>query len=245
MSVEASPVRNVRWHATADEGAWVDAAVAELRDAMSATLEQAGHSLLLVSGGSSPAPVLRALWAIDIDWSRMIVSLVDERDVDPADVGSNAHFVRETLLSNRAAKAMFWPLRETGQALDEAACVANHRWHALPAPTIAAVVLGMGEDAHTASLFPGAAGLASALVSGDPYAVIDASGCAGAGPWPRRISLTPAGLSRANLRMLLLRGVGKRAVFERAIATDDASEAPVRVAVDAPGAQLHIHWCAV
>lgn len=245
MSDEASPPRSVQWHATADERAWVDAAVAELHAAMSAKLEQPGHSLLLVSGGSSPAPVLRALSSVDIDWSRMIVSLVDERDVDPSDVGSNARFLRETLLSNRAAKAVFWPLREAGQALDEAVRVANRRWREMPALEVAAVVLGMGEDAHTASLFPGAAGLASALGSGDPYAVIDASGCTGAGAWPRRISLTPAGLSRANLRMLLLRGAGKRAVFERAIETDDVSAAPVRIAVDAPGAQLHVHWCAV
>jgi 6-phosphogluconolactonase len=245
MSDDASVPRNMLWHKTADERAWVDSAVAELRGAMSAALEQASHSLLLVSGGSSPAPVLRALSNIDIDWSRMIVSLVDERDVDPADVGSNAHFVQKTLLSNRAAKATFWPLREAGQALDDAVRTANRRWRAGPAPAIAAVVLGMGEDAHTASLFPGAGGLAFALASGDPYAEIDASDCPGAGAWPRRISLTPAGVSRASLRLLLLRGAGKRVVFERALATDDVREAPVRIAVDAPGAQLHVHWCAV
>lgn len=244
MSDDASPVRNVLWHVTADERAWVDAAVAELHEAMSAALGQTGHVLLLVSGGSSPAPVLRALSTIDLDWSRVIVSLVDERDVDPADVGSNARLVRDTLLSDRAAKAAFWPLREAGQALDDAVRVANRRWRAMPPPKVAAVVLGMGEDAHTASLFPGAAGLESALAAGDPYAEVDASGCAAAGPWPRRISLTPAGMSRASLRLLLIRGAGKRAVFERALVTDDVRKAPVRVAVDAPGAQLHVHWCA-
>jgi len=51
-------------------------------------------------------------------------------------------------------------------------------------------------------------------------------------------------MSRASLRLLLIRGAGKRAVFERALATDDVRKAPVRVAVDAPGAQLHVHWCA-
>jgi 6-phosphogluconolactonase len=231
------------WHATTDEHAWVDGAVAALRDAISAELVQASHALLLVSGGSSPAPVLRALSSADIDWPRVIVSLVDERDVDPSDAGSNARFVRETLLSGRAAKATFWPLRETGQSLDDALQAVNRRWHEA-VPNVAAAVLGMGDDAHTASLFPTAGGLDSALDTRDPYAAIDASGRAAAGAWPRRISLTPAGLSQATARLLLIRGEAKRKVFERALATNDVRQAPVRIAVDAPGARLQVHWCA-
>jgi 6-phosphogluconolactonase len=231
------------WCATTDDCAWGDGAVAALRAAIRVDLGLADRPLLLVSGGSTPAPVLRALSNADLDWTRVIVSLVDERDVESADVGSNARLVRETLLAGGAGRATFWPLREAGRTLEDAVRAANWRWNdALP--NVAAAVLGMGEDAHTASLFPGAIGLDSALAARDPYAAIDAGGCTAAGAWTRRISLTPAGLSHARSRLLLIRGESKRAVFERALATDDVRQAPVRIAVDAPGAQLHVHWCA-
>ena len=72
---------------------------------------------------------------------------------------------------------------------------------------------------------------------------VDASGCPGAGPWPRRISLTPTGLAPAQTRILLLRGEDKRQVFERALAGDDPHELPVRIAIGTPGATLDVYWC--
>src|SRR3546814_1413727 len=68
----------------------------------------------------------------------------------------------------------------------------------------------MGDDGHTASLFPGMLGLDQALASPTAYVAVDASGCPGSGPWPRRISLTPAGLEPSRMRLLLIRGEHKR-----------------------------------
>src|SRR3546814_17033745 len=75
----------------------------------------------------------------------------------------------------------------------------------------------MGDDGHTASLFPGMLGLDQALASPTAYVAVDASGCPGSGPWPRRISLTPAGLEPSRMRLLLIRGEHKRRLFERAM----------------------------
>jgi 6-phosphogluconolactonase len=85
-------------------------------------------------------------------------------------------------------------------------------------------------------------GLADALDSRNAYVAVDATGCAGAGPWSRRISLTPAGLAPAHTRLLLLRGASKRARFEEALAGTDLREMPVRLAFLTPGAALQVYW---
>lgn len=104
-------------------------------------------------------------------------------------------------------------------------------------------VPGMGEDGHTASLFPQARSLPGALSSPCDYLAFDASGCAGAGEWPLRITLTPTGLSKARTRLLLIRGQSKRRVFDRALNGGDPHELPVRIALTTPGAALQVHWC--
>lgn len=235
--------RRVDWRESANEQAWIDGAVRSIRDAVAASLRHADRTLLLLSGGSTPAPVLRALASADADWRRVVVSLVDERDVPADDAASNARLVRETLLRARAAAATFWPLREGAAALDDAVAFANRRWREARLP-VAAVVFGMGDDAHTASLFPGAADLPVAFAAEGPYVKFDAHGRPGAGAWPWRITLVPRAWRGADARLLLLRGAGKRAVFERAFAGADVLAVPVLAAVGVDPPSLQVHWCA-
>jgi len=237
-------LRAIDWRQGADEPAWVRGAVEAIRAAIAASLTRADRTALLLSGGSTPAPVLRALALADADWSRVVVSLVDERDVPATDAASNARLLRETLLRERASAATFWPLRETAPTLDAAVAAVNRRWRQARLP-IAASVFGMGEDGHTASLFPGAGGLAVALASAGPYVDVDAGGCPGAGAWPRRITLVPDAWRLARERILLLRGARKRDVFERALAGADVLATPVLATVgEGEGPRLQVHWCA-
>jgi 6-phosphogluconolactonase len=225
------------FHAHADAEAWASAIAGTVGDALRAS--QAARPRLLVSGGSTPAPVFRRLSQVPLDWSAVDIGLVDERWLPPTDPDSNAHLVTENLLRDAARVARFTGLARIDGPIEAAVEAANAQ-----AVRVDVILLGMGDDGHTASLFPHMPDLDRALASTDPYIAVDATGCPGAGPWPHRISLTPAGLAPAPVRMLLLRGTSKRRVLEHAVAATDPHDFPVRLAFTTPGADLHVHWCA-
>jgi len=237
--VPAEHAKPLRFHAYRNEEQWAWAIAVVVAAELRRELEQHTRARLLVSGGTTPAPVFRALSQAPLEWERVEIGLVDERWLRPEDEDSNAYLARTQLLRNRAAAARLEPLTHPGRSIEEAVAVAN--LHARRRAGI--VLLGMGDDGHTASLFPYMRELNWALSSPNPYVAVDASGCPGAGPWSRRISLTPKGLAVAHTRLLLIRGDRKRQVLERALAGDDPIELPVRIAFQTPGAQLQVHWC--
>lgn len=228
----------VALHEFRNDDQWAWACAVAVAAALRRDLHQQPRARLLVSGGTSPAPVFRALAQAPLSWDRVDIALVDERWLRPDDPDSNAHLVREHLLRGHAAAARFETLTRPGRSIEGAVADAN----LLASQPPGIVLLGMGGDGHTASLFPRMRGLQDALESPCAYVAVDASGCPGAGPWLRRISLTPAGLAPAHTRILLLRGIAKREVFERALDGSDPLEMPVRMAFQTPGAQLQVYW---
>ena len=235
--VEKAPQMRLHTYDSVTQWAW--GAAVSMSAALERGLADKPRARLLLSGGSTPGPVYSALAKAPLDWKRVDVALVDERWLQPDDPDSNARLVRESLLRHQAAGARLETLTQPGRGIEEAVAAAN--MHASNPADV--VVLGMGEDGHTASLFPGMIGLAHALSTAAPYVAVDASGCPGAGRWLRRISLTPAGLAPAHTRILLIRGEKKRALFDRVVAGGDPMELPVRIALLTPGAPLHVHWC--
>jgi 6-phosphogluconolactonase len=234
----ANRIELVRHRNAAD---WTEAVAAEIAQALAQALYGAGQGRVLLSGGSTPRPVYEALAEAELDWARVEFGLVDERWLSPTDRDSNAWLLRDTL-GEVLEDAHFEPLVRPGLALADCVHAANvHAGHAR-APCLA--VLGMGDDGHTASMFPGSRDLPRVLASQYPYAALDATGCPGANAWPLRITLTPAGLGRAQRRMLLLRGARKLEVLQAALAGDDPAEYPIRLAMDLPGPPLRVHWCA-
>ncbi len=174
----AMPARIVLSQTTEDAaGRAADALAA----ALSAGVRDRGAALLAVSGGRTPVPVFQALSARDLDWSRVTVTLVDERWVDPASSDSNQRLVETHLLQYRAAASRFVPMKSAGAAPEDG--VAPMAAALGPAPVFDAVLLGMGEDGHFASLFPSSPALAAGLdLASDALAVAVPAGQGGLGP---------------------------------------------------------------
>lgn len=223
-----------------DADGWIEAIATEMAQVLNHDIGEFGRARMLLSGGTTPAPVYQALAELDVHWDRVEVSLVDERWLSPQDRDSNARLVRESFLS-RAEGAHFDPLVRIGKPLPECVYTANLQAQHSQAPCLS--VLGMGNDGHTASLFPGSRDLARALESTLPYAALDATGCPGANQWPLRITLTPHGLRQSRQRLLLLRGKQKLEVLKQALESNNPQLYPILNAIDLDGAKLRVHWC--
>ena len=190
---------------------------------LTAALAARPRASLVVSGGRSPIAFFEILREAALDWSRVVVTLADERWVPPEHPDSNARLVAAHLLQGAAGAAQFVPLW-SGAATPAAAIAERTAALAeLPWP-IDALVLGMGEDGHTASLFPGAAGIAAALNPRGAalLAAIDPP----AAPHPR-LSLTLRALLDSRRIHLPLGGAAKQAVYREALASGDATRWPI------------------
>ncbi len=194
---------------------------------------------LVVSGGRTPTRMFAHLARQAIDWSRVQITLADERWVPLGDPASNESLVRAALLRERAAVARLIGMKN--DALTPAAG-AVRSWGAIgamPQP-FDVVVLGMGDDGHTASLFPGSAGLGAAL---DPQA---RPGCVAMEPQAaphHRLSLNLAALLHSRRICLQISGAQKWRVYQRARAAGPAADMPVRAVLRQGAVPIDVYWC--
>lgn len=193
-------------------------------------LDERGQALLVVSGGSTPMPFFKALSGMDLDWARVWVTLADERWVPPDHADSNERLVRQGLLQGPAAKARFLPLFN-GAASPEAAQVAvDEALASLPWPADV-VVLGMGGDGHTASLFPHAPALPNALADGaGPRCLPVVAPVVPNVPVPR-LSLTRRALLDAGHLVVHVTGASKLALIKQAMCDGPIEQWPIRLAL--------------
>ena len=184
-----------------------------------------------VPGGTTPGPVFDILSAVDLDWARVFVFLSDERWVPETSDRSNTRLLRERLLTGRAAAATLVPLHVPAAAPEDALGVLAEGIEAhLP---IDVALLGMGEDMHVASLFPGAERLDEALSADAPTLLaIRAPGA----PEPR-VTLSARVLADAMSCHILIAGAAKRAALDRA-----RGLAPNRAPVAAVLDEATVHW---
>lgn len=194
-----------------------------------------GSATLVVSGGRSPIPFFQELSNRALDWSRVQVSLADERWVPPSDEASNEGLVRRYLLQNAAAAAQFIGLYQPAATLEDAAQLADQRLAELKQP-IDVLVLGMGDDGHTASLFPGSANLEHALRPDCPDRCVAMQ--APTEP-SQRLSMTYPLLASARTQCLAIQGTAKLETLRQALAAD-ALRLPIRAFLHSP---LEIYWC--
>jgi 6-phosphogluconolactonase len=190
-----------------------------------------GRASFCVPGGTTPGPVFDMLSGVDLGWDRVTVILNDERWVPQDSPRSNTRLLRERLLVGRAAAAalvpLYLPADRPEDALDR---IGDGVRPHLP---LSVLMLGMGADMHTASLFPGADRLAEALAPDAPPVMALRAAAAG----EPRVTLTAPVLRGAMNIHLLVTGSDKRAAVERAAHLTPA-EAPVRVVLD----RATVHW---
>ncbi|WP_183324472.1 6-phosphogluconolactonase [Halomonas cerina] len=202
-------------------------------EALRADLAVQDKALLVVSGGSTPVPFFDALAAHDLPWGRIQVTLADERWVNEQADDSNARLVREHLLQGPATEATFVPLTTADATPEQGAAEVGERLERLAWPA-SVVILGMGGDGHTASLFPDSRELDLALATDEPVVAVRTP----SKPQPR-ITLSAERLHRARRHFLHISGEDKRAVLARALAGDGSRELPIRAFLACP---LGIYW---
>lgn len=195
------------------------------------TLNAQGRASLSVPGGTTPGPVFDILSGVGLDWANVAVFLNDERWVGEDSPRSNTRLLRQRLLVDKAAAARLVPLyAEAAEPEAVLGALAEGIEAHLP---ISVLLLGMGSDMHTASLFPGADRLADALASNAPVLLPMRAEAAG----EPRITLTAPVLAGAMHIHILITGAEKRAAIEAAAGLL-ALEAPVRVVLD----NATVHW---
>ena len=201
-----------------DNAALAPALAAAVAVDLRAVLDSERDATLVVSGGRSPVQVFASLREIDLDWARIVVTLVDERWVAETDPASNAALVKAHLLQGRAAAARFVPLYTGDASAEDAETTLATTLKSLPRP-FAAVILGVGKDGHTASLFPGSPNLTAGLaLDGSVADTLPCLAQVGAVAPTERISLTLPWILEARRVYLQFGGAGKIAVFNAALA---------------------------
>ncbi len=209
----------------------------EVAQALRLAIDAQGKASLVVSGGSTPMPFFKLLSQQQLDWQKVVVTLADERWVPYEHDDSNERLVHEHLLQNYAASAQFCSLYDATATTPEAGSllVAERLATHLPMP-ITVLILGMGTDGHTASLFPDTDGLDQAMALDNPSTVQimhpDASPHA-------RITLTRRALLESTHRFLHVTGSAKKALLDD-IDSESGKKLPIAGFLDKP--PITVYW---
>ena len=206
----------IGWHEAAEATELAEILAQCIASSLQNRIDVDGAASLVVSGGSTPAPVFKRLSDTGIDWSKVVVTLADERWVPPGHADSNESLVRDLLLVNKAQYAQFVPLYSDGLSADNSVPGLATNIVSMPQP-FTVTILGMGNDGHTASLFPDAPAdqldAAMAIDNMQTVAVLRPPSVP-----QERISLTRSALLNSHHRILHITGNAKYEVLVKALA---------------------------
>lgn len=206
-------------------------------ESLQEAIAQRGRAVLVVSGGSTPKGLFERLSHSELDWAKVTVTLADERWVPGSHRDSNERLLREQLLINKAASATFLSLKTAHESPREAAPSVDQQLAELGAADV--LVLGMGADGHTASLFPQANNLQQALD------LDSAQRCIAIDPVTAahlRMSMSLAFLLESREIFLHITGTEKLGVFEQACIDGDARKAPIAELVKQARRPVQVFW---
>lgn len=216
----------------------LDEALAEKVAALlTAAIETKGRASIAVSGGSTPKGFFQALSKKQLAWHAITITLADERWVAIDSSDSNTKLVHESLMQNEAVKAKFFHIKQgerlTNETLADLNLAANQQL--LPLDVL---ILGMGEDGHTASLFPCSNEITQCLAL-DSQALIKVTPKTAP---HQRISFSFAALAKSKNTFLHISGESKKQVLAKAIAGKECREMPIRAFLNTPDINTQVYW---
>ncbi|MDP2561163.1 6-phosphogluconolactonase [Psychrobium sp. 1_MG-2023] len=198
----------------------------EIEAKLTQAISENGKATLLVSGGKSPIALFELLNQRDLDWSKVIISLVDDRWVGTDNSDSNERLVNQYLLVNKAAAAQFVGLVGSQESAFDGIGDAVERINDIA--QIDVMILGMGEDGHTASIFPCSSQVHDAMSADNKQRLIAVEPTTA--PY-QRISFTLNEILAAKQVYLPLSGEKKLAVFEQAQQLSDLAQMPISAVI--------------
>ncbi|WP_243319662.1 6-phosphogluconolactonase [Geothrix sp. SG200] len=219
-----------------DQATLVAALAQDVARRLKEELARQDRTVLVVSGGRSPVPLFQALARQVLPWERVTVTLADERWVPADHSDSNEALVRAHLLQGAAAAARMAPLFTGALTPEQGAPAVCAALAELPRP-FCRVILGMGEDGHIASLFPGAAELAEGLITEAAALAVHPPRA----PHPR-LSLSLRALLDTRDLVLMISGPAKRRVLEQALEEGPVEDLPVRAILRQTAVPVSVCW---
>lgn len=214
----------------------------ELADEVARFLTEAirhrNKASLVVSGGSTPKPLFNHLSQKKIDWRKVTITLADERWVDPSNPESNEYLVRSQLLLSEAAAATFIGLKNEAPTPYDGEEQCNARLEAIGSP-FDLVILGMGGDGHTASLFPQAERLPEAV---NMHSRRKCTAITPPEAPHERMTMTLPALLDSRRIIVHITGEDKKQILDKAIAEGAAEDMPIRYILRQQKTPVHIFW---
>jgi 6-phosphogluconolactonase len=224
------------WHIFETRDKLAEAFATTIAETLQQAVAQRGTGFIAVSGGTTPAGFFRSLSNKEIDWKKVVVTLIDERFVPETSDRSNAALAHRTLLQNRAAQARFVPLYHTASTIEEGAEKASQVLKDLPWPLDVAI-LGMGGDGHTASFFPDATTLATLLEPSQTAFVLPVHAKSAGEP---RLTLPLARIEAAGRTAVHIEGTDKKVVLEAAL--EPTANRPISAVFRQGRKPVEIYW---
>ncbi len=236
---------NYTWHQGADPTSLAENLAGEVVMRLNAAIAEKGSAVLALSGGSTPKPLFEALVDHDLDWSKVVITLVDERWVDESHDLSNAAFMNEYLLKDLPDSVRFAPLYHIAESVGASLDFVLSDYCQLTGSSTKqprafdVVILGMGGDGHTASFFPDAENIADLL---NVDAAEPLKTCHSPSTQVARVTWSLPMLLNTGFLALHFTGVAKQAVFERAASGGDVTELPIRSAMFQDRIALDVYY---